>query len=85
MGINATDNEKLANQLWGDDKYYDEDRKQFVPKDGKYDTSSDSVEEDAEKNDEDSGEGDNSSDGNNSPVSPKKTRVVVKKSDGKDQ
>lgn len=31
MGIRATDNEALATELWGDDKVWDDERKQFVP------------------------------------------------------
>lgn len=32
MAITATDNKELATELWGDEKYWDEDRKQFLPK-----------------------------------------------------
>lgn len=31
MAIRATDDEALANQLWGDDKVWDEERQQYVP------------------------------------------------------
>lgn len=31
MAITATDNEQLATELWGSDKYWDEDRQQFLP------------------------------------------------------
>ncbi len=31
MPIRATDDEALAQQLWGDDKHWDGERKQFVP------------------------------------------------------
>lgn len=31
MAIRATDNEQYATELWGDNKRWDEDRKQFVP------------------------------------------------------
>lgn len=30
-GVRATDDEKLATELWGDDKRYDEEREQYVP------------------------------------------------------
>lgn len=29
--VRATDDEALATELWGDDKYWDDSRKQFVP------------------------------------------------------
>lgn len=32
MAIRATDNEELATELWGQDKYWDEQRLQFLPK-----------------------------------------------------
>lgn len=32
MAINATDNEELATELWGENKYWDEDRQQYLPK-----------------------------------------------------
>jgi hypothetical protein len=31
MAIRATDDEELATQLWGDDKEWNDERKQFVP------------------------------------------------------
>lgn len=31
MAILATDNEELATELWGQDKYWDEERRQFLP------------------------------------------------------
>lgn len=36
MAINATDNEDLASQLWGQEKHWDDELEQFVPNDGKY-------------------------------------------------
>lgn len=32
MAITATDNEELATELWGEKKYWDEDRQQYLPK-----------------------------------------------------
>lgn len=37
MTILATDDEKLACELWGDEKYWDDDLNQYVPNDGKLD------------------------------------------------
>ena len=31
MAIRATDDEALANELWGDDKEWDDERQQYVP------------------------------------------------------
>lgn len=38
MSVNATSDEALAGQLWGEDKYWDAERAQYVPNGGKYDS-----------------------------------------------
>lgn len=40
--IRATDNEELATELWGDDKKWDDERKQYVPTDANEEKRSDS-------------------------------------------